>query len=273
MNKMKLTLTTLAAFLLIMTCAAATQATVLRAFVSGTGADANTATNCAQSAPCKTFNAAIAVVTPGGELIALDTAGYGPIASINKAITIATIPGVTAFVVVAAGTNGFTINGAASDLIKLRNINFNGSGAAGTTGLRHNSGQLIVENCTFQQLTIGVDCVAKMDLINCDLHGNGTAVNSTGQGTLPDATVAVAQVRINGGNVTFNTVGLQQNNPGFNGNSNPLFNIFVFSVGGGTLNLAGNTTSFTCTGPNSGSPSFANCATQPGTYNLTSGLK
>jgi hypothetical protein len=265
MNKMKWTLTTLAVFVLIMTFAAATQATVLRAFVSSTGADANTATNCAQAAPCKTFNAAIAVVTPGGELIALDTSGYGPITSINKAITIATVPGATAFVVAAAGTAAFTVNGAASDLIKLRNINFNGSGAAGTTGLRHNSGQLIVENCSFQQLTIGVDCVAKMDLINCNISGNGTGVISTGQGTEgsgSSTTVSTAQVRINGGNINANTLGLSQVNPNTN-----CFNIFVFAPNAVAFtNLMGNTTNQNCT-------AVCNTGGQAGSYTFGQTLK
>ena len=264
MNKMKWTLTTLAASLVIMTSAMATQATVLRAFVSSTGNDANAASNCPQATPCKTFAGAFPVVTAGGELVALDTSGYGPL-TINKAITILTVPGATAFVVVATSTTGFTISAGATEMVKLRNINFNGSGAAGTTGLAHNSGKLIVENCTFQQLTVGVDNFAKMDLIDCDLHGNGTALQSTGQGTLPDATVAVAQLRVNRGNVTANTIGTRQVSAGLNGNMNPLYNIFVFSLSTGTLNLAGNTTNFACSG--------MSCVAQPGVYNMSTDLK
>ena len=274
MVRIKLMLAVLA--LMFVASATATQAATLRAFVSSTGNDANAATNCAQTAPCRTFAGAFPTVTPGGEMIALDTAGYGPL-TVNKAITIATVPGATAFVVVAGGTNGFTISAGASDLVKLLNINFNGSGAASTTGLRHNSGRLIVKNCTFQQLTIGVDNFAKMDLIDCDLHGNGTAVQSTGQGTgAPGAgsdITAVAQVRIARGNITFNTLGLQQNSPGFNAQANNLFNIWVFAdANTGTVNMAGNTTQYGCTG-NSGSPSFNPCSAQPGLYNLTTQLK
>lgn len=265
MNRMKYTLTALAVILFTMTFATPTQATVLRAFVASTGNDANLGANCAQATPCKTFAVAIGAVTPGGELIALDTAGYGPL-NLNKAITIAAVPGATAFVVAATGTIGFSISAGPTDMVKLRNINFNGANAANTTGLRHNSGLLIVENCTFQQLTIGVDCVAKMDLIDCDIHGCGTGVNSTGQGTLPDATVAVAQVRINRGNITFNNIGTQQNNAGVNGNMNPLFNIFVFSTGGATLNLAGNAFNSTCTFVT------GTCLAAPGIYTRSSGL-
>ena len=38
------------------------QAQVQRAFVSGNGNNANVATNCAVTAPCKTFAAAVTVV-------------------------------------------------------------------------------------------------------------------------------------------------------------------------------------------------------------------
>ena len=51
-----------------------------RTFVhsSPLGNDANTAFNCSLVAPCRSFNAAISVTDPGGELVILDTAGYGP---------------------------------------------------------------------------------------------------------------------------------------------------------------------------------------------------
>jgi hypothetical protein len=66
-----------------------------------------------------TFAGAFPTVTAGGELIALDTAGYGPLTggnTINKSITIAAIPGQTAFVVAAVGTAGFTVAAGAGDM-------------------------------------------------------------------------------------------------------------------------------------------------------------
>ena len=264
--------------LMFVASATATQAATLRAFVSSTGNDANAATNCAQTAPCRTFAGAFPTVTPGGELIALDTAGYGPLTNINKAITIATVPGATAFVVVASGTNGFTVNAAASDMVRIRNINFNGSGAANTTGVRHNSGRLVVRDSTFQQLTIGVDNFARMDLIDSDLHLNGTAVNCTGAGspnlTPPPATIT-ALVRIAGGHITFNTLAFKSNGRGYNASDQDRFNIWLFSVGTngkGTTNVAGNTTYSQCTDANS--PSFNNpCQSLIPTYFSDSGLK
>jgi hypothetical protein len=243
MKKMKWTVTTLAASLLIMTFAAASQATVLRAFVSSTGNDANIGTNCVQATPCKTFNVAIGAVTPGGELIALDTSGYGPIANINKAITIATVPGATAFVVAATGTSGFTINGASTDQIILRNINFNGSNAASTTGITHNSGNVSIDNCTFQQLANAITIVnAKMDLRNSALTNNTTAVRVSGVGTdTQGGSAATALLTISGGSIAFNGTAFVAINPG----TNPVFNIFILTANNATFtSIVGNTTVF-----------------------------
>lgn len=228
--------------------AISTQATTLRAFVSSTGNDANAATNCAQTAPCRTFAGAFPTVTAGGELIALDTAGYGPLTganTINKAITIATVPGAIAFVVAAAGTSGFTVNAGVSDLVVLRNINFNGSGAANTTGVNHISGLLIMENCKFAQLTTGFNELAKSDVIDCDFRGNGVAIVSTGAGTEGGGAgaVSVAQVRLYGGHITTNTVGITMVNPG-----NNKYNVFVYSPNQVQFNmLLGNSTNANCT--------------------------
>lgn len=45
-----------------------------RTWVSGVGDDANP---CSRTAPCKTFAGAISKTAPGGEIDALDPAGYG----------------------------------------------------------------------------------------------------------------------------------------------------------------------------------------------------
>ena len=59
-----------------------------RTFVSAqTGNDANTANNCSLTQPCRNFNAAIGVVNAGGEVVALDSGGYGA-TTISKAVTL-----------------------------------------------------------------------------------------------------------------------------------------------------------------------------------------
>lgn len=263
MNKMKLMQVFLTASLLIMVSAVASQATVLRAFVSSTGNDTNAGANCPQATPCRTFAGALPTVTAGGELIALDTAGYGPLTggnTINKAITIATVPGATAFVVVATGTAGFTIGAGASDLIILRNINFNGSGAASTTGIAHNSGKLEAHDCKFAQLTTGIALVnSKANLQDCVITGNttGASISGTGMDISNQASPAVALLTMSGGELTFNGTALFMTNPG----SNPIFNVWMHGAAGGAwyTNVAQNTT--TVAGTGTGCP-----CTIPGTY-------
>src|SRR2546430_13238022 len=55
-----------------------------RTFVSGLGSDANP---CTRTAPCRTFQMAHDTVDPNGEVLALDSAGYGTL-TITKNVTI-----------------------------------------------------------------------------------------------------------------------------------------------------------------------------------------
>jgi hypothetical protein len=64
--------------------AASAQAQSPRTFVSAAGSDSNP---CTFAAPCRHFQAAVTATTVGGEVDALDPAGYGPI-TITQAITI-----------------------------------------------------------------------------------------------------------------------------------------------------------------------------------------
>src|SRR5258708_668848 len=55
-----------------------------RTWVSGVGDDVNP---CSRTAPCKTFAGAISKTAEGGEIDALDPAGYGAV-TVTKAITL-----------------------------------------------------------------------------------------------------------------------------------------------------------------------------------------
>ena len=57
-----------------------------------TAVDANT---CSLAAPCRTFAAALGQTNAGGEIVVLDSAGYGPM-TINKAVSIVVPPGIYA---------------------------------------------------------------------------------------------------------------------------------------------------------------------------------
>jgi len=137
-----------AALLATVACAAApdARAAAQRTFVSALGSDANI---CALAAPCRGFAAAMAQTNPGGEIVVLDSAGYGPV-TITKAVSIVVPPGIYAGVsVTLAGTDGIVVNAGASDEVVLRGLTINNQG--GNNGVVFNSGAaLYIESCTIR---------------------------------------------------------------------------------------------------------------------------
>ena len=76
-----------------------------RTFVASTGSDTNP---CSISQPCRSFGIALAKTAPYGEIVVLDSAGYGPV-TISQPVTITAPPGVYAGISASSGTNGVTI--------------------------------------------------------------------------------------------------------------------------------------------------------------------
>lgn len=98
-----------------------------RTFVASNGVDAGNLT-CSLANPCRSFNVAIGNTNPGGEVVILDTAGYGPMV-INKAIKIIGPSGVYGGIsVLGAGgpTTGIVINAGDTDDITLRGLDVSG---------------------------------------------------------------------------------------------------------------------------------------------------
>jgi hypothetical protein len=126
-----------------------------RTFVASTGNDANP---CSLALPCRGFAAAIAQVMVGGEVIVLDSAGYGPV-TITQSVSLIAPAGVYAGVSVlvlpppAVGPFvGVTINGSGIKVV-LQNIAINGLG--GNYGiLIQQAAQVDVNNCTISNFTL-----------------------------------------------------------------------------------------------------------------------
>lgn len=167
------------------------QAQASRTWVSGVGDDANP---CSRTAPCKTFAGAISKTAAGGEIDALDPAGYGAL-TITKAITIDGGGGQVASVLV-SGTNGIVVQAGPSDVVILRNLRFNGIGT-GINGIRFLSGKdLNVENCfIFGFTTNGID-IAVNQATAVSAHILNTVVKNVG-GTGIRATNATASPQVN----------------------------------------------------------------------------
>ena len=130
----------LSVWVLSITAASPTLALANRVFVSArSGNNANSCDNVAT--PCQTFAGAVTQLNPDGEVIVLDSGGYGSV-TITQGVTIEAPAGVTAFVHPPSG-DAITVN-AGSGTVTLRGLTLN----VGDNGIKVNSvGTLNVENC------------------------------------------------------------------------------------------------------------------------------
>jgi hypothetical protein len=112
-----------------------------RTFVSTLGNDANP---CSLASPCRAFQAAINAVDAGGEVVALDSGGYGTMV-ITKSVTVIVPPGVHA-AITANGVDGVYVN-APGIAVALRGLYLSGTGTVGH-GIRYKQGTTLhIENC------------------------------------------------------------------------------------------------------------------------------
>jgi len=94
-----------------------------RTFVASSGLDANP---CSRSSPCRSFAAALAVTDPDGEVVVLDSAGYGPV-TIGQSVSLTTPAGVYAGVTATAG-DAVTVTIASTDRVILTGLTISGLG-------------------------------------------------------------------------------------------------------------------------------------------------
>ncbi len=119
------------------------EAAAQRTFVASYGLAANTAFNCSIAKPCRAFSEAIGVTNGGGEVIVLDSAGYGAV-TVTKSVSLIAAPGIYAGVSVFSG-NGVTVN-APGGIVVLRGLSISGQG--GANGILFQAAQrLRVESC------------------------------------------------------------------------------------------------------------------------------
>ncbi len=113
------------------------------------GSDSNTATNCTAAAPCRFFQAAMTVTDTNGEVVVLDSGGYGAV-TITQSVALIAPPGVYAGISVFPGSDGVTIATAGVDVV-LRGLSINGQG--GNFGINMTAGNsLTVENLIVSNL-------------------------------------------------------------------------------------------------------------------------
>ncbi|MBI3150333.1 MAG: right-handed parallel beta-helix repeat-containing protein [Betaproteobacteria bacterium] len=144
-----------------------------RTFVSISGSDANTASNCSTTAPCRGFTAALTVTDSGGEIIVLTSGGYGPV-TINKSVSIIAPEGIFAGISVFSG-NGIDIATAGVDVV-LRGLTINRLGGSGN-GIDMTAGNsLVVQNCLVTNFSSGsgayVEGTTEVRLLDSLFKGN-----------------------------------------------------------------------------------------------------
>jgi hypothetical protein len=117
-------LTLLGSVLVWLLAAAPAQAAARdRVFVASYGSDSNP---CTFGSPCKTFQNAVNVVAVGGEVTAIDSAGFGPIV-ITNSVTITSPAGVEAGVVASGNASAIQINAFEANVV-LRGLTIEGAG-------------------------------------------------------------------------------------------------------------------------------------------------
>jgi hypothetical protein len=152
---------------------------VQRTFVASFGSDSNITTSCGFSNPCRGFTAALSVTQPGGEIVALDAAGYGAV-TITKSVTITANPGFYAGISASSG-NGVTIATAGVDVV-LRGLNINGIG--GVNGISMTNGtSLTIEKCVisnFSSAGVVANANASVRISDSTIRGNFDGILARG---------------------------------------------------------------------------------------------
>jgi hypothetical protein len=123
-----------------------------RTFVSaGNGNDANT---CSRALPCRSFTAAIAQTDVDGEVIVLDSGGYG-VVTITKSISLISPSGAYAGITAFSG-DAVTVN-AGTGRVVLRNLSLTSQVMTANAGIHATSvASLSVENCAVSGFDYGI---------------------------------------------------------------------------------------------------------------------
>ena len=145
-----------------------------RTFVSAAnGSDSNP---CTPTQPCRNFTAAIARTSPQGEVIALDSGGYGPI-TINKAVSLRAPQGIYAGIATGTGP-AINIAVGATDIVTIQGLTINGLGTAETginftSGLMLNVDRVQIENFSRQGLKFTTETESDLNVTSTLFLNNG----------------------------------------------------------------------------------------------------
>jgi len=192
------------ALVLCLSCAATTvNAAAQRTFVASNGLDTNA---CSLAAPCRSFSAAITQTLSGGEVIVLDSAGYGPV-TVSQPVSIVSPGGVYAGVSVFAGA-GITVN-AGGGVVTLRGLTINSLG--GNVGIDYVSGSRLYLD---RVIVTGFALTAASAGVRANLSTSGilnireAAIRDNANGLVGSASSGTLTVDIENAAFERNTIGL-----------------------------------------------------------------
>ncbi len=159
----------------------ALHAQATKIFIASFGNDAN---DGSRGAPKRNLQAAHDAVAADGEIVVLDTAGYGRL-TINKSVSVVVPPGVNGFVTATGPGNAITIAASSSAQVALRGLIIEGNGGGGgsssegifcTAGV----GSLTVEDCTIRNFSGGIAVLppnsSRLFIRNTTVRGCGIAM-------------------------------------------------------------------------------------------------
>lgn len=141
-----------------------------RSAVSINGSDLDP---CTVASPCRSFTTAIAHTNPSGEIIALDSAGYGPF-TIPFEVSVSGAPGVHAAITTVGG-DGIAISAGILDNIRIRNLVLISTNAG--NGIHEiSANQVDVSGCQIRNFNRGI----LVDNGNATVEHSGLYNNSVG---------------------------------------------------------------------------------------------
>lgn len=176
-----------------------------RTFVASYGVDSNP---CSPIQPCRTFAAAVALTSANGEVIVLDSAGYGPV-TISQPVSIVAPPGVYAGISVFSG-DGITV-GSIFGPVVLRGLTINGQG--GNRGIVVNTdAEVHIESCTVSNMAqsgIAFRTGARGHVRNSIVRSSGSGLVLDWPGTYPPLPDGYLDVQVSDSQFSQNGLGVE----------------------------------------------------------------
>lgn len=215
-------------FVLALTLCADLASGQVRTFVSTSGSDGNP---CTKALPCRNFDAAVAAVDSGGEVVALDSGGYGPVA-INKSVAVIAAAGLHAAIAPTVG-DAITIAAGTEDRVILRNLFLNNQGTAASGIVNQSAAEVSIQSCSISNFTSnGIYIVNTGD--NSTVIKD-SAIRASSYAIIMEFADAGTRVTVENSFLGLNFMGIEADSPGFVSVRDTVFsgnNFGVRAVGG-----------------------------------------